>query len=105
MHYTSRDKRIAWFLSRIGQLLTQCLLRPHSLMNVIKAVLSEVDAVASVAVASDWKKCDVVARIVAQCPREVGVAEYVGMLAPQLVDLYFRFDQRYGRYEGLWGSI
>ncbi len=94
---SAREKKIVWFLLKIGQLLTKCLLRPNSVMNVIRSVLNEMDAVANVSLASDWKKCDVVARIIAQCPKEVSVEEYIKLLAPQLVDLYFKFDQRYVR--------
>ncbi len=75
-------------------------------MNVVRAVLNEVDAVANVSLASDWKKCDVIARIVAQCPRTVQIEDYVKFLAPQLVDLYLRFDPRYSRhFSRVAGSI
>lgn len=93
-----RQAKILWFLQRIGQMLTGCLLRPNSVMNVVRAVLNEVDAVANVSLASDWKKCDVIAKIIAQCPKSIGIEKYIEFLSPQLVDLYFKFDPRYSRH-------
>ena len=51
-----RNKSIDWFLINVGKLLTQCLMRPNSVLNVIRAVLNEIDAVSNVTLASDWKK-------------------------------------------------
>jgi hypothetical protein len=49
-------KAIDWFLINVGKLLTQCLMKPNSVLNVIRAVLNEIDAVSNVTLASDWKK-------------------------------------------------
>ena len=95
---SARFKRVDWFLNKIGKLLTKCLLRPNSVMNVIRAVLNDINAVSNVTVASDWKKCDLIAQIVAQCPKEISTEEYVKFLSPQLVDLYFHFDVKYSRH-------
>ncbi len=53
---SNRSKSIIWFLNVIGQLLTKSLLRPNSVMNVIRAVLNQINALNDVTLASDWKK-------------------------------------------------
>jgi hypothetical protein len=56
-----KNKAIDWFLINVGKLLTQCLMKPNSVLNVIRAVLNEIDAVSNVTLASDWKKvCELV---------------------------------------------
>jgi hypothetical protein len=95
---TPKAKPPGWFLSVVGFMLTKCLLRPNSVMNVIRAVLSEIDAVADVSLASDWKKCDIVAKILAQCPKQLKLEEYMRLLAPQIAQLFFNNDLRYARH-------
>lgn len=51
-----RNKSVDWFLINVGKLLTQSLMKPNSVLNVIRAVLNEIDAVSNVTLASDWKK-------------------------------------------------
>lgn len=92
------DQHTLWFTSRIGQLLTKCLLRPNSVMNVIRAVLTEINAVSTVTLASDWKKCDIVAKILAQCPKSVSVQDYFKIIAPQIISLYFNQDIKFSRH-------
>ncbi len=52
-------------------MLTKCLLRPNSVMNVLRAILTDIGAVSSthVSLESDWRKCDVVARILSTTPK------------------------------------
>ncbi|CAF0924975.1 unnamed protein product [Brachionus calyciflorus] len=95
---TRPNKETIWFTSRIGQLLTKCLLKPNSVMNVIRAVLTEMNAVSTVSVASDWKKCDIVAKILAQCPREIKLNDYFQLLTPQILSLYFCQDIKFSRH-------
>ena len=47
---------------------------------------------------SDWKKCDLVARILAQCPQEVTIDAYFRLIAPQLVELFTNENPRYARH-------
>jgi hypothetical protein len=53
---SNRSKSNIWFLNTIGQLLTKSLLRPNSVMNVIRSVLNQINALNDVTLASDWKK-------------------------------------------------
>lgn len=93
-------KRVAdWFTLKVGTMLTSCLIRPNSVMNVVRAVLKEIDAVsASATLESDWKKCDLVAQIICQCPRQIKIEDYIKLVAPQLLQLYFNYDVRYARH-------
>lgn len=95
---TKPNPQTSWFTSRIGQLLTKCLLRPNSVMNVIRAVLTEIDAVSTVSLASDWKKCDIVAKIIAMCPKCVAIEDYFKIIAPQVISLYFSQDIKFSRH-------
>ena len=82
-------KRTAdWYTIRIGSMLTYCLIRPNSVMNVVRAVLNEMDAVSNVTLESDWKKCDIVAQILCQCPKQVKIEDYVKLISPQLLHLF-----------------
>lgn len=92
-------KRTAdWYTIRIGSMLTYCLIRPNSVMNVVRAVLNEMDAVSNVTLESDWKKCDIVAQILCQCPRQVKIEDYVKLIAPQLLQLFFDYNQRFAKH-------
>ncbi len=93
------SKRAAdWFTIRIGNMLTSCLLRPNSVLNVVRAVLNEMDAVSNVTLESDWKKCDLIAQILCQCPRQTKIEKYVELIGPQLLQLFFEYDQRFAKY-------
>ena len=91
-------KETDWFTLTIGRFLTKGLLRETSVMNVMRAVLNEINAVSDVTLASDWKKCDLVAKIIAQCPKEITIEEYIKFLAPQLRSLFFNTDIRFARH-------
>jgi hypothetical protein len=102
----SSSTSMSWFSLKIGQLLTRCLLRPNSVLNVVKAILNEMSAVSNVSIESDWKKCVLVAQIVARCPLDMSAEEYVRFIAPQLLDLYFKFDLKYLKhFHRVAGSI
>lgn len=90
--------KLDWFTNQIGKMLTKCLLRPNSVMNVVRAVLTEINAVSTVTLASDWKKCDIVAKILAQCPKEINIEDYIKFLAPQILNLFFAYDQRFAKH-------
>ena len=51
-----KNNSVLWFLNAIGKLLTKCLMRPNSVMNVTRAVLNQINALNDVTLASDWKK-------------------------------------------------
>jgi hypothetical protein len=91
-----------WFTLICGQMLTKCLLRPNSVINVIRAVLDDIDAVSTkVTLASDWHKCDVVARILASCPRQINPNDYIQLIGPQVLNLWFlnqHHNQKYSHH-------
>jgi hypothetical protein len=92
-------KRTAdWFTIRIGNMLTSCLLRPNSVMNVVRAILNEMDAVSNVSLESDWKKCNLVAQILSHCPRQIKIEDYIKLISPQILNLYFEYDQRFAKH-------
>lgn len=97
---TLKDNKVPWFTNKVGRLLTACLLRPNSVMNVIRAVLTNMDAVSDrVELASDWKKCDLVAKIIAQCPSQiVSLEAYIQLISPQILSLLFTFQPRYAKH-------
>lgn len=65
----NRADKPSWFTFQIGKLFTKCLLRPNSLLNFIRAILTDIDAVSSVNLSSDWRKCDMLAEILVQLPK------------------------------------
>lgn len=71
-----------WLTDNIGILLTNALMRPNSVLNVIKAVLEEINGFTT-----DWKKCDAVAQILVQRPKNVSIRKYVEFISPQLIDI------------------
>ena len=81
-----------WFTSASGDLLTQCVLRPHSVVTLIKAILEEIDAEKTIESANDWKKCDLVARILTKCPKKLTIDTYMEIIAPQIVTLFKSID-------------
>ncbi len=96
--YSFKHRTNVWFTNAIGRMLTKCLLRPSSVMSVIRAVLTDMNALSTVELASDWKKCDIVARILAQCPREVKINDYVELISPQILNLFYNYDPRHAKH-------
>ncbi len=95
---TVKNRINPWFVLNVGKLLTNCLLRPNSVISVIRAVLTELNALSTVELASDWKKCDIVARILTQCPREVNIETYFEIVTPQVLALFFNYEPRYAKH-------
>ena len=81
-----------WFSKASGDLLTKCVLRPNSVVNLIKAILEEIDVNKTVESANDWKKCDLVARILTKCPKDLKIEEYMEIIAPQILRLFKSID-------------
>ena len=83
----------AWFTAATGDLLTKCVLRPNSVVNIIKAVLEEIDIDKTAESANDWKKCDLVARILAKRPQKLTIEAYMEIIAPQIISLFKSIDE------------
>ncbi|XP_075432619.1 transport and Golgi organization protein 6 homolog isoform X2 [Ascaphus truei] len=83
----------AWLRRLSGQLLSERLMRPHGVQAVLRGILEGAGAGAqggrdAEAGASNWKKCDAVARILASCPQQsLSVQEYYQLVCPQVLDL------------------
>ncbi|XP_056413222.1 transport and Golgi organization protein 6 homolog [Hyla sarda] len=83
----------AWLRRLSGQLLSERLMRPNGVQAVVRGILE--DAGAGVAggreaeaAASNWKKCDAIAKVLASCPQQsVSVEEYYRIVCPQILDL------------------
>ncbi|XP_073419547.1 transport and Golgi organization protein 6 homolog isoform X2 [Dendrobates tinctorius] len=83
----------SWLRRLIGQLLSERLMRHNGVQAVVRGILE--DAGAGVvggreaeAAASNWKKCDAIARILASCPQQsITLEEYYRKVCPQILDL------------------
>ncbi|XP_040280292.1 transport and Golgi organization protein 6 homolog [Bufo bufo] len=83
----------AWLRRLSGQLLSERLMRPNGVQAVVRGILE--DAGVGVAggreaeaAASNWKKCDAVAKVLASCPQQsITVEEYYRKVCPQILDL------------------
>ncbi|XP_075709442.1 transport and Golgi organization protein 6 homolog [Rhinoderma darwinii] len=83
----------AWLRRLSGQLLSERLMRSNGVQAVVRGILE--DAGVGVAggreaeaAASNWKKCDAIAKILASCPQQsLTVEEYYQKVCPQILDL------------------
>ncbi|KAM4046496.1 transport and Golgi organization protein 6 homolog isoform 2-T2 [Anomaloglossus baeobatrachus] len=82
-----------WLRRLTGQLLSERLMRPNGVQAVVRGILE--DAGAGVAggreaeaAAGNWKKCDMIARVLASCPQQsITVEDYYCKVCPQILDL------------------
>uniref|UniRef100_A0A3B3RHF4 Transport and golgi organization 6 homolog n=1 Tax=Paramormyrops kingsleyae TaxID=1676925 RepID=A0A3B3RHF4_9TELE len=87
-----RDGRTAlaqappWLRRLCGQLLSERLMQPKGVQAVVRAILEGARA------ASDWRKCDAVARVLAACPQQsLSAEDYYSQVCPQVLELlHFR---------------
>ncbi|XP_053305344.1 transport and Golgi organization protein 6 homolog [Spea bombifrons] len=83
----------AWLRRLIGQLLSERLMKPNGVQAVVRGILEgagagPVGGCDAEAAASNWKKCDAVARVLASCPQQsFSVEEYYQKVCPQILDL------------------
>ncbi|XP_073522171.1 transport and Golgi organization protein 6 homolog isoform X2 [Phyllobates terribilis] len=83
----------AWLRRLTGQLLSERLMRPNGVQAVVRGILEDAGAGTAggreaEAAASNWKKCDAIARVLAACPQQsVTVEEYYRKVCPQILDL------------------
>ncbi|KAK2530192.1 Tango6 [Columba guinea] len=79
----------AWLRRLCGQLLSERLLRPSGVQAVVRGIMEGTGGGAGAeAAAVDWRKCDVVAKILAACPQQcLSLEEYYRLVCPQILDL------------------
>ncbi|NWI19802.1 TNG6 protein, partial [Crypturellus soui] len=96
-----------WLRRLCGQLLSERLPRPRGVHAVVRGILEgtggdrccfSAGASGAEAAAVDWKKCDVVAKILAACPQQcLSVEDYYSLVCPQILDLLHIQDKATAR--------
>ncbi|XP_024589502.1 transport and Golgi organization protein 6 homolog isoform X2 [Neophocaena asiaeorientalis asiaeorientalis] len=80
----------AWLRRLCGQLLSERLMRPSGVQAVVRGILEGAGAGAAggsdaEATAADWKKCDLIAKILASCPQQsLSLEDYYRDICPQV---------------------
>ncbi|XP_074646792.1 transport and Golgi organization protein 6 homolog [Tubulanus polymorphus] len=76
-----------WLRKICGRLLSEILCRPKGVIHVLTGILTGVGGNMQVS-ENDWRKCDAVAKIIANCPMQaVSADEYYKLVGPQIIDL------------------
>ncbi|XP_059507806.1 transport and Golgi organization protein 6 homolog isoform X2 [Stegostoma tigrinum] len=89
----------SWLRRRCGQLLSERLMKPNGIQAVVRGIVEGAGTgiaggQSAEAAAADWRKCDVVARILASCPQQcLSVEEYYRQVCPQVLDLFHIKDK------------
>ncbi|XP_073911860.1 transport and Golgi organization protein 6 homolog isoform X2 [Castor canadensis] len=89
----------AWLRCLCGQLLSERLMRPSGVQAVVRGILEGAGAGAAggsdaEATAADWKKCDLIAKILASCPQQsLSPESYYKDICPQILDLFHFQDK------------
>ncbi|KAL5022664.1 hypothetical protein ScPMuIL_001819 [Solemya velum] len=78
-----------WLRKVCGILLSDILMKPRGIHHIVQGMLGGVPDRASVNPQSaDWRKCDVVAKVIACSPHRTGsVEQYYKHIAPQVLEL------------------
>ncbi|KAB0382175.1 hypothetical protein FD755_004092 [Muntiacus reevesi] len=94
-----RCRAPAWLRRLCGQLLSERLIRPSGVQAVVRGILEGAGAGAAggsdaEATAADWKKCDLIAKILASCPQQsLSPEDYYRDICPQILDLFHFQDK------------
>ncbi|XP_054435250.1 transport and Golgi organization protein 6 homolog isoform X1 [Pteronotus mesoamericanus] len=95
----ARCRAPAWLRRFCGQLLSERLMRPSGVQAVVRGILEGAGAGAAggsdaEAAAADWKKCDLIAKILASCPQQcLSPEDYYRDICPQILDLFHFQDK------------
>ncbi|XP_060041240.1 transport and Golgi organization protein 6 homolog isoform X1 [Erinaceus europaeus] len=99
MKTQDRCRTPAWLRRLCGQLLSERLMRPSGVQAVVRGILEGAGAGTAggsdaEATAADWKKCDLIARILASCPQQsLSPESYYQDICPQILDLFHFQDK------------
>ncbi|XP_074257591.1 transport and Golgi organization protein 6 homolog isoform X1 [Saimiri boliviensis] len=94
-----RSRAPAWLRRLCGQLLSERLMRPNGVQAVVRGILEGAGAGAAggsdaEAMAADWKKCDLIAKILASCLQQsLSPESYYKDICPQVLDLFHFQDK------------
>ncbi|XP_037733712.1 transport and Golgi organization protein 6 homolog isoform X4 [Chelonia mydas] len=83
----------AWLRRLCGQLLSERLMKPSGVQAVVRGIMEGAGigvagGSGAEAAAADWRKCDMVARILASCPQQsLSLEDYYRQVCPQILDL------------------
>ncbi|XP_028624436.1 transport and Golgi organization protein 6 homolog [Grammomys surdaster] len=94
-----RCRTPAWLRRLCGQLLSERLMRPNGVQAVVRGILEGAGAGAAggsgaEATAADWRKCDLIAKILASCPQQsLSPESYYKDICPQILDLFHLQDK------------
>ncbi|XP_052022504.1 hyaluronan synthase 3 isoform X2 [Apodemus sylvaticus] len=94
-----RSRAPAWLRRLCGQLLSERLMRPSGVQAVVRGILEGAGAGAAggsdaEATAADWRKCDLIAKILASCPQQsLSPESYYKDICPQILDLLHLQDK------------
>nr|XP_007992025.1 transport and Golgi organization protein 6 homolog isoform X2 [Chlorocebus sabaeus] len=93
-----RCRAPAWLRRLCGQLLSERLMRPNGVQAVVRGILEGAGGAAggsdAEATAADWKKCDLIAKILASCPQQsLSPESYYRDICPQVLDLFHFQDK------------
>ncbi|XP_021025541.1 transport and Golgi organization protein 6 homolog [Mus caroli] len=94
-----RCRAPAWLRRLCGQLLSERLMRPNGVQAVVRGILEGAGAGAAggsdaEATAADWRKCDLIAKILASCPQQsLSPESYYKDICPQILDLFHLQDK------------
>ncbi|XP_063555746.1 transport and Golgi organization protein 6 homolog isoform X2 [Gorilla gorilla gorilla] len=94
-----RCRAPAWLRRLCGQLLSERLMRPNGVQAVVRGILEGAGAGAAggsdaEVAAADWKKCDLIAKILASCPQQsLSPENYYRDICPQVLDLFHFQDK------------
>ncbi|XP_042636818.1 transport and Golgi organization protein 6 homolog [Orycteropus afer afer] len=89
----------AWLRRLCGQLLSERLMRPNGVQAVVRGILEGAGVGAAggsdaEVTAADWKKCDLIAKILASCPQQsLSPESYYKDICPQILDLFHFQDK------------
>ncbi|XP_037671717.1 transport and Golgi organization protein 6 homolog [Choloepus didactylus] len=89
----------SWLRRLCGQLLSERLMRPNGVQAVVRGILEGAGAGAAggndaEVTAADWKKCDLIAKILASCPQQsLSPESYYRDICPQILDLFHFQDK------------
>ncbi|XP_010960840.2 transport and Golgi organization protein 6 homolog isoform X1 [Camelus ferus] len=94
-----RGRAPAWLRRLCGELLSERLMRPSGVQAVVRGILEGAGAGAAggsdaEATAADWKRCDLIAKILASCPQQsLSPEDYYRDICPQILDLFHFQDK------------